>query len=62
MVMRVTSLFLNPLSLSMIFPCPFTQTETGELKIVQIPGILCSWLNSREKEFVFGLYVLQVRD
>lgn len=43
----------------MMFPClwaVFTENENGELKIVPILGILCSWLASREKEFVFGLY------
>lgn len=50
----------------MMFPCLWavmsTQKENGELKIVAIPGILCSWLASREKEFVFGLYILQIHD
>lgn len=40
----------------------FTQKENGKLKIVRIPGILCSWLTSREKEFIFILSILQVHD
>lgn len=59
-MVRVAILYLNPQSLNNDVPLPvgchmFTQKENGELKIVQIPGILCSWLTSREKEFVLGL-------
>lgn len=36
--------------------------ENGELKIVPVPGVLCFLLISREKEFVFKLFILQVHD
>lgn len=36
----------------------FIQKENGELEVVPIPGIQCSWLRSREKELLFqSLYV-----
>lgn len=66
LVMRIASVFLNPHSLSMMFPCLWAvislPKENGELKIVPVPGVLCFLLVSREKEFIFSLFILQVHD
>lgn len=65
-MMRIASVFLNPRSLSMMFPCLWAvislPKENGELKIVPVPGVLCFLLVSREKEFIFSLFILQVHD
>lgn len=65
-MMRIASVFLNPHSLSMMFPCLWAVVslpkENGELKIVPVPGVLCFLLVSREKELVFNLFILQVHD
>lgn len=66
-MMRVASLFLESPKFKCDVHLPegchvFTQKENGGLKIFPMPGILCSWLASREKEFVFSLHILQVHD